>query len=161
MSEHTVADFSLPATGNQTFTLSGARGKHLVIYFYPKDNTPGCATEAQQFRDLYARFKKSNCEVVGISRDSLKSHENFKAKFTLPFALLSDADETVCELFGVIKLKNMYGKQVRGIERSTFLFGKDGVLRREWRGLKADGHAQEVLDFVTTLNSKERNVPSH
>ena len=152
MSENTIADFSLPATGNQTFTLSDARGKHLVIYFYPKDDTPGCTTEAQQYRDLYPKFKKAKCEVVGISRDSLKSHDKFKAKFTLPFALLSDADETVCELFGVIKLKNMYGKQVRGIERSTFVFDKDGILRREWRGLKADGHAQEVLDFVTTLN---------
>jgi peroxiredoxin Q/BCP len=152
MSENTVADFSLPATGNQTFMLSGARGKHLVIYFYPKDNTPGCTTEAQQFRDLYAGFNRAGCEVVGISRDSLKSHENFKAKFSLPFALLSDTDETACSLFGVIKMKNIYGKQVRGIERSTFVFDKDGILRREWRGLKADGHAQEVLDFVTTLN---------
>jgi peroxiredoxin Q/BCP len=151
MSENTVADFSLPATGNQTFTLSGARGKHLVIYFYPKDNTPGCTTEAQQFRDVYAKFKKAHCEVVGISRDSLKSHENFKAKFTLPFELLSDEEESACNLFGVIKLKNMYGKQVRGIERSTFVFDKDGILRREWRGLKADGHAQEVLDYVATL----------
>lgn len=152
MSENTVADFSLPSTGNRSFTLSGARGKHLVIYFYPRDNTPGCSTEAQQFRDLYAGFKRANCGVVGISRDSLKSHENFKAKFTLPFDLLSDADETACNLFGVIKLKNMYGKQVRGIERSTFVFDKNGILRREWRGLKVDGHAQEVLDFVTTLN---------
>ena len=152
MSDNTVADFSLPATGNQTFTLSGACGKHLVIYFYPKDNTPGCTSQAQQFRDLYDRFKRANCVVVGISRDSIKSHENFKSKFTLPFALLSDADETVSELFGVIKLKNMYGKQVRGIERSTFVFDKDGALRREWRGVKADGHAQEVLDFIKTLN---------
>lgn len=152
MSENTVADFTLPATGNQTFILSGARGKHLVIYFYPKDNTPGCTTEAQQFRDLYAKFKMANCEVVGISRDSLKSHENFKARFNLPFALLSDTDEMACNQFGVIKLKNMYGKQVRGIERSTFVFDKAGILRCEWRGLKADGHAQEVLDFVTTLN---------
>jgi thioredoxin-dependent peroxiredoxin len=152
MSENKVADFSLPATGNQTFSLSGARGKHLVIYFYPKDNTPGCTTEAQQFRDVYAKFKKANCEVVGISRDSLKSHENFKARFTLPFALLSDAEEVACDLFGVIKQKYMYGKQVRGIERSTFVLDKDGVLRREWRGLKADGHAQEVLDFVISLN---------
>ena len=152
MSEHTVADFSLPATGDQTFTLSGARGKHLVIYFYPKDNTSGCTTEAQQFRDLYARFKKASCEVAGISRDSIRSHENFKARFSLPFALLSDADETVCELFGVMKQKNMYGRQVRGIERSTFVFDKDGVLRHEWGGLKADCHAQEVLDFVKTLN---------
>ena len=152
MSENKVADFSLPATGNQTFTLSGARGKHLVIYFYPKDNTPGCTTEAQQFRDLHAKFNKANCGVVGISRDSIKSHENFKAKFNLPFELLSDTDETACNLFGVIKQKNMYGKQVRGIERSTFVIDKDGILRREWRGLKADGHAHEVLDFVITLN---------
>ncbi|MDP1996515.1 MAG: peroxiredoxin [Gallionella sp.] len=152
MPENNIVDFSLPATGGQTFTLSGARGKHLVIYFYPKDNTPGCATEAQQFRDLYAKFQKANCTVVGISRDSIKSHENFKAKFTLPFALLSDADETVCNLFGVMKQKNMYGKQVRGIERSTFVFDKKGTLRHEWRGLKADGHAQEVLDFINPLN---------
>ena len=152
MSENNIEDFTLPSTDNQTLTLSGARGKHLVIYFYPKDNTPGCTTEAQQYRDLYAKFRKANCEVVGISRDSLKSHDNFKAKFNLPFALLSDAEEKVCNLFGVIKMKNMYGKQVRGIERSTFVFDKDGKLRREWRGLKADGHAQEVLDFVNTLN---------
>jgi peroxiredoxin Q/BCP len=152
MSENTIADFSLPATGNQTFTLSGSRGKHLVIYFYPKDNTPGCTTEAQQFRDLYTEFQEANCEVAGISRDSIKSHENFKAKFTLPFELLSDTEEAACNMFGVIKQKNMYGKQVRGIERSTFVFDKDGILRREWRSLKADGHAQEVLDFVKTLN---------
>lgn len=145
-------DFSLPATGGQTFTLSDARGKHLVVYFYPKDNTPGCTTQAQQFRDLYKKFQKTNCEIVGISRDSIKSHENFKAKFTLPFALLSDAEELACNLFGTIKQKNMYGRQVRGIERSTFVFDKDGILRQEWRGLKADGHAQEVLDFVTTLS---------
>lgn len=152
MPTNTVADFSLPATGGETFTLSGARGKQLVIYFYPKDNTPGCTTQAQQFRDLYAKFQKANCEIVGISRDSLKSHENFKAKFTLPFALLSDADEVACTLFSVIKMKNMYGKLVRGIERSTFVFDKVGVLRHEWRGLKANGHAQEVLDFISTLN---------
>ncbi len=152
MSANTVADFSLPATGGQMFTLSAARGKHLVIYFYPKDNTPGCTTEAQQFRDLYTQFQNLNCEIVGISRDSLKSHENFKTKFTLPFALLSDTGEAACTLFGVIKMKNMYGKQVRGIERSTFVFDKAGALRHEWRGLKANGHAQEVLDFVTTLN---------
>jgi len=151
MSEPKVADFSLPATGNQTFSLSGALGKHLVIYFYPKDNTPGCTTEAQQFRDNYAKFRKANCEVVGISRDSLRSHENFKAKLALPFMLLSDAEEKACSMFGVIKQKIMYGKKVRGIERSTFVFDKDGHLRREWRGLKADGHAQEVLEFVKTL----------
>ncbi len=148
MPENLVADFSLPATGGHTFTLSAARGKHLVIFFYPKDNTPGCTTEAQQFRDLYAQFQLVNCELVGISRDSIKSHENFKEKFALPFELLSDSDETACRLFDVIKQKNMYGKQVRGIERSTFVFDSSGVLRREWRKLKADGHAQEVLDLL-------------
>jgi peroxiredoxin Q/BCP len=152
MPTNTVADFSLPATNGQTFTLSAAHGKHLVIYFYPKDNTPGCTTQAQQFRDLYAQFQKAHCEIVGISRDSLKSHENFKLKFALPFALLSDAHEIACTLFGVIKIKSMYGKQVRGIERSTFVFDKEGLLRHEWRGLKASGHAQEVLNFVTSLN---------
>ena len=152
MSQSSIADFSLPATGGQTFTLSAARGKHLVIYFYPKDNTPGCTTEAQQFRDLYPEFAKAGCEIVGVSRDSIKSHENFKAKFTLPFELLSDADETACNLFGVIKQKMMYGKQVRGIERSTFVIDKHGVLRHEWRKLKADGHAQKVLDFVNSLD---------
>jgi len=153
MSQQSITDFTLPATGGQTFTLSAARGKHLVIYFYPKDNTPGCTTEAMQFRDLYPEFAKAGCEIVGVSRDSIKSHENFKAKFTLPFELLSDADETACNLFGVMKQKMMYGKQVRGIERSTFVIDKNGALRREWRKLKADGHAQEVLDFVNSLNS--------
>ncbi len=152
MSTNSVADFSLPATSGQTFTLSATHGKHLVIYFYPKDNTPGCTTQAQQFRDLYPQFQKAKCEIVGISRDSLKSHENFKGKFTLPFELLSDADEIACNLFNVIKMKNMYGKQVRGIERSTFVFDKSGLLRHEWRALKADGHAQAVLNFVTSLN---------
>ena len=151
MSENFAADFSLPATGGGSFSPADALGKNLVIFFYPKDNTPGCTTEAQQFRDLYPQFNAADCIVVGISRDSMKSHENFKAKFTLPFELLSDQDETVCNQFGVIKLKNMYGKQVRGIERSTFVFDSKGQLRREWRGLKADGHAQEVLDFITTL----------
>jgi peroxiredoxin Q/BCP len=135
MSQPGIADFSLPATGGQTFTLSATRGEHLVIYFYPKDSTPGCTTEALQFRDLHAEFRKAGCKVVGISRDSVKSHENFKAKFDLPFALLSDADETACNLFGVMKQKNMYGKQVRGpstglrtgIERSTFVFDKTGA----------------------------------
>lgn len=147
-----ISDFTLPATGGTTFTPAAALGKNLVLFFYPKDNTPGCTTEAQQFRDLHEQFKQTNCIVAGISRDSLKSHENFKTKFTLPFELLSDPDETVCNLFGVMKQKNMYGKQVRGIERSTFVFDSQGMLRHEWRGLKADGHAQEVLDFVATLN---------
>jgi peroxiredoxin Q/BCP len=151
MPTQAVADFILPATGGADFKLYPIRSKSLVIFFYPKDNTPGCTTEVQQFRDLYAEFEEAGCEVVGLSRDSIKSHENFKAKFTLPFALLSDADETVCNLFGVMKQKIMYGKQVRGIERSTFVLDKKGILRKEWRGLKADGHAQEVLDFVQTL----------
>ena len=152
MLNQVIADFTLPATGGVPFTLSATRGKSLVIYFYPKDNTPGCTTESQQFRDLYADFQKAGCEVVGISRDSIKSHENFKAKFTLPFALLSDEEEAVCEQFAVIKLKNMYGKQVRGIERSTFLFDSSGKLAKEWRGLKVTGHVSEVLKAAQALN---------
>ena len=153
MSDQAVPDFTLPATGGVNFTLSTSQGKSLVIYFYPKDNTPGCTTESQQFRDLYPDFNKAGCEVVGISRDSIKSHENFKARFSLPFALLSDTEESVCKLFGVIKLKNLYGKQVRGIERSTFVLDSNGLLRHEWRGIKADGHAREVLQFVQPLNA--------
>ena len=150
MPKQVVDDFTLPATGGIDFTLYPIRSKSLVIYFYPKDSTPGCTSEAQQFRDLYADFQRAGCEIVGISRDSIKSHENFKTKFTLPFALLSDADETVCNQFGVMKQKMMYGKQVRGIERSTFVLDKKGSIVKEWRGLKADGHAQEVLTFVQT-----------
>lgn len=146
-----IPDFELPATGGQTFRLSAARGQCVVLYFYPKDSTPGCTTEAQQFGALHAQFAQRGCAVYGISRDSLKSHENFKSKQNLPFDLLSDAEETACNLFRVIKLKNMYGKQVRGIERSTFVIDAAGVLVREWRGVKAPGHAQEVLDYVTTL----------
>ncbi|MBI5890666.1 MAG: peroxiredoxin [Nitrosomonadales bacterium] len=151
MPKQAVADFTLPATGGVEFTLYPIRSKSLVIYFYPKDSTPGCTTEAQQFRDLYAGYRKAGCEIVGVSRDSIKSHENFKTRFTLPFALLSDEDETVCRLFGVMKQKMMYGKEVRGIERSTFVLDHKGIIRKEWRGLKADGHAQEVLAFVQTL----------
>lgn len=146
-----VPDFSLPVTGGQEFQLSAQRGRALVIYFYPKDSTPGCTTEAGQFRDLHDAFAKAGCDIYGVSRDSLKSHENFKAKLGLPFELLVDADETACALFGVIKLKNMYGKQVRGIDRSTFLIDAKGVLRREWRAVKADGHAAEVLAAAQTL----------
>jgi thioredoxin-dependent peroxiredoxin len=146
-----VADFALPATGGATFRLSEHRGKTLVLYFYPKDNTPGCTTEGLQFRDLHLSFRGAGCEVYGVSRDSLRSHENFKAKMQFPFELLSDADEVACRQFGVIKLKSMYGKQVRGIERSTFVIDGEGRLAREWRGVKVPGHAQEVLDFVKTL----------
>jgi peroxiredoxin Q/BCP len=151
MPNQPVTDFTLPATGGADFTLHPIRSKSLVIYFYPKDNTPGCTTEAQQFRDLYAEYQKADCQIVGISRDSLKSHENFKAKFTLPFELLSDAEEIACNIFGVIKQKKLYGKDVRGIERSTFVLDAKGVIRKEWRGLRADGHAQEVLEFVQSL----------
>lgn len=151
MLNQTVADFELPATSGQPFTLSAHRGKSIVLYFYPKDSTPGCTTEGQQFRDLHAEFRKAGAEVFGISRDSLKSHENFKLKQSFPFELLSDTEEKACTLFGVIKMKNMYGKQVRGIERSTFVIDGSGKLCREWRGVKVNGHAQEVLDFVKSL----------
>jgi len=146
-----IPDFTLPATSGQQFSLAAQAGKVVVIYFYPKDSTPGCTTEAQQFRDLYDRFVAVDAVILGISRDSVKSHENFKTKQALPFELGSDADETVCTLFAVMKMKNMYGKQHRGIERSTFVIDRNGVLRHEWRGVKVPGHAQEVLDFVTTL----------
>lgn len=151
MIDQPVADFTLDATGGRPFQLSAARGAPLVIYFYPKDSTPGCTSEAGQFRDLHAAFARLGCAVVGISRDSLKSHENFKAKLGLPFELLSDKEEVACNIFGVIKQKKLYGKQVRGIERSTFLLDSHGVLRREWRGVKVDGHAAEVLEAAGTL----------
>lgn len=151
MATSTVDDFSVASTGQKTFQLSALASKYLVLYFYPKDNTPGCTDEGQQFRDLYAQFKNANCEVMGLSRDSLRSHENFRAKMNFPFELLSDQDETVCNLFGVMKMKNMYGKQVRGVERSTFVLDPGGTILREWRGVKVPGHAQQVLDFVKTL----------
>jgi peroxiredoxin Q/BCP len=146
-----VPDFSVSSTGGSTFRPMKERGKKLVLYFYPKDNTPGCTTEGAAFRDLHSDFAKANCRVFGISRDSLKSHEAFKAKMKFPFELLSDEDETVCKLFGVIKPKNMYGRKVRGIERSTFVVDENGVVAREWRGVKVPGHVQEVLNFVKAL----------
>ena len=146
-----VPEFSIAATSGQTVSLSGLRGKKVVIYFYPKDNTPGCTTEGIDFTALNGEFDAAGAVIYGVSRDSLKSHENFKAKLCMPFELLSDEDEALCKLFGVIKMKNMYGKQVLGIERSTFVIDKAGVLAREWRGVKVDGHAQEVLDFIKTL----------
>ena len=151
MSQTTVPDFSLPCTGGTTFQLSEVKHKLTVLYFYPKDNTPGCTTESIQFNELHARFRKLDCGVYGISRDSLKSHENFKAKHGFAHELLADTEEVACALFGVIKMKNMYGKQVRGIERSTFVLDGARVIRREWRGVKVPGHAQAVLDFVATL----------
>ncbi|MHB1175987.1 MAG: peroxiredoxin [Sulfuriferula sp.] len=147
----TITEFELPSTGNRTFKLTDARGKKLIVYFYPRDDTPGCTVEGSDFRDLYTEFKQHDCEIVGISRDDLQSHEKFKAKLSLPFELLSDADEKVCELFGVMKLKNMYGKEVRGVDRSTFVFDANGKQIKEWRGVKSAGHAQEVLDTVKTL----------
>jgi peroxiredoxin Q/BCP len=151
MSDPVIKDFELPSTGDTTFKLSDHRGKNVVVFFYPKDNTPGCTLEGQEFRDLYKDFGKANTIVVGVSRDSIKSHEGFKAKFEFPFELLADTEETACELFKVMKLKNMYGKQVRGVERSTFVFDVEGKLVKSWRGLKAPGHAAEVLGFVQTL----------
>ena len=144
-------DFELPATGGKPFRLSRAKGSPLVLYFYPKDNTPGCTTEGQQFRDLYPEFQKRGCAIYGVSRDSLKSHASFKDKLGFPFELLSDADEAACKLYGVIKMKTMYGRKVRGIERSTFAIDAGGIVRREWRGVKVPGHVQEVLEFVKTL----------
>ena len=150
MAGQKVVDFKAADTGGE-FRLSTQKGRPVILYFYPKDNTPGCTVEGAQFRDLYKQFAKLGAVVVGISRDSLKSHENFKTKMAFPFELLSDADETLCGRFGVIKMKNMYGKKVRGIERSTFLIGPDGKLVREWRGVKIPGHVEEVLDAVKAL----------
>ena len=146
-----IPNFSLPATGGTPFDLAAQAGKTVVIYFYPKDSTPGCTTQGQNFRDRHDQFAAANAVILGISRDSLKSHENFKTKQAFPFELGSDADEAVCNLFGVIKQKMMYGKQCRGIERSTFVIDGTGELRHAWRGVKVPGHAQQVLDFVRTL----------
>jgi peroxiredoxin Q/BCP len=146
-----VPDFEIASTGNKMFKLSASLGSPLVLYFYPKDNTPGCTTEGQQFRDLHAEFATLGCAIHGVSRDSIKSHEGFKAKMAFPFDLLSDPDEKICNLFGVMKLKNMYGRQVRGVERSTFVIDAGGRVRGQWRGVKVPGHAQEVLEFVRSL----------
>lgn len=148
MIDKPVPNLALPATGDQTIQLSELRGSPVVLYFYPKDNTPGCTTEGEQFRDLHPQFRKLGCQVFGISRDSLKSHESFKAKMSFPFDLISDQDEKACAAFDVIKMKNMYGRKVRGIERSTFAIDAEGIVRKEWRAVKVPGHAQEVLDFV-------------
>lgn len=145
-----VPDFSAPATGGE-FSLAKHKGTKLVIYFYPKDNTPGCTTEGLNFRDRYDAFRKAGAEIAGVSRDSLKSHDNFKAKLELPFPLISDGDEALCRLFDVIKMKKMYGKEVRGIERSTFLIDATGVLRQAWRGVKVPGHIDDVLAAVQAL----------
>lgn len=148
----TIPTCSLPATSGLTFTPEACKGKNLVLYFYPKDATPGCTVEAGNFRDNIDAFTKANTVIIGVSRDSLKSHESFKSKHELPFELICDADETLCQMFGVIKMKNMYGKQVRGIERSTFIFDSKGILRHEWRGLKVPGHVDEVLKTVIAMS---------
>jgi thioredoxin-dependent peroxiredoxin len=145
-----VEDFTATATDG-VFSLADQAGHPVVLYFYPKDNTPGCTTEGAAFRDLHDRFAAAGAVVVGVSRDTVKSHQGFQAKMGFPFPLISDTDEKLCSQFGVIKMKNMYGKQVRGIERSTFLIGPDGTLVREWRGVKVPGHAQEVLKAVQAL----------
>ena len=146
-----VADFNLPTSGGGTFKLSDYQGKIVVLYFYPKDSTPGCTTEGIDFAALHDQFVKANAVIVGVSRDSVKSHENFCAKHGFPFVLISDAEEKLCAQFEVMKMKNMYGKQVRGIERSSFVIGSDGTLAAEWRGVKVAGHAQAVLDAVKAL----------
>jgi peroxiredoxin Q/BCP len=147
----TVPDFSAQITGTKPFQLSEFRGKKLVLFFYPKDNTPGCTTESLQFRELYPIFQKAGTEIIGISRDSIRSHDGFKSKLELPFELISDADEMVCTMFDVIVMKSMYGKKVRGIERSTFVIDAAGKIVKEWRGVKVPGHVDEVLEFVQSL----------
>ncbi|OZI48586.1 peroxiredoxin [Bordetella genomosp. 4] len=132
-------------------SLEQCQGRAVVLYFYPKDNTPGCTTESQNFRDLHPEFLDASTVVIGVSRDSLKSHQNFQGKYELPFPLIADTDETVCNLYGVIKQKNMYGKQVRGIERSTFLIDAYGRLVQEWRGVKVPNHANEVLQAARSI----------
>ncbi len=144
-------DFTLPATGGREITLSALKGHNVVLYFYPRDNTPGCTKEGQAFRDHFEDFRALDTVILGISRDSLKTHENFKAKHRFPFELLSDSEETVCKRYDVLKEKNMYGRKVIGIERSTFLIDKQGILRREWRKVKVAGHVEEVLEAVREL----------
>ncbi|SHG51209.1 peroxiredoxin [Massilia sp. CF038] len=143
-----LTDFTASMTGGAPFQLSGRPARYTVLYFYPKDNTPGCTTESIAFRELYPQFQAAHTEIYGISRDSLRSHDGFKSKLGLPFELISDPEEAVCAQFGVMKMKNMYGKQVRGVERSTFIVDADGKLVKEWRGVKVPNHAEEVLEFI-------------
>jgi peroxiredoxin Q/BCP len=147
-----VPNFTFNATNNLTAHLNDFKGKIVILYFYPKDATPGCTTEGQEFRDAYSQFKALNAEIFGISRDSLKSHENFKTKQNFPFELISDNEEHLCQLFDVIKMKSMYGKQVRGIERSTFIIDQKGQLKNEWRKVTVKGHVEEVLNTLKSLS---------
>nr|CAA6822836.1 MAG: Thiol peroxidase, Bcp-type (EC [uncultured Thiotrichaceae bacterium] len=149
--DQAVDDFEAAMTSDKTFRLSDYQGKNVVLYFYPKDSTPGCTTEGQEFRDAYAEFQELDTEIFGISRDGVRAHENFRAKQSFPFELISDKEEAVCTLFDVMKMKNMYGKQHRGIERSTFIIDKTGKLVREWRKVKVKGHVAEVLAAVKAL----------
>ena len=143
-----VKNFTLPATGNQDISLNDFTGRSLIIYFYPKDNTPGCTREGQDFRDLYPQFVDAGADILGVSRDSVRTHDNFKKKHDFPFELLSDGEELLCKLFDVIHEKKLYGRTYMGIERSTFLIDPDGVLQQEWRKLRVPGHAQDVLDSL-------------
>lgn len=153
MIDQPVPDLALPATGATTVRFNDLRGSPFILYFYPKDNTPGCTTEGQHFRDAYSGFLAAGCRIFGVSRDSIRSHESFKAKMSFPFELLSDQDEKACVAFDVIKMKSMYGRQLRGIERSTFAIDAKGIVRKEWRAVKVPGHVQEVLAFVETLKN--------
>ena len=155
MINKTLDNFSASATGDKTIHLSDYRGKNLILYFYPRDNTPGCTQEGKNFRDAIEEFNALNSIILGVSRDSVRVHENFKNKQKFPFDLLSDKDETLCTLFDVIKMKNMYGKQVRGIERSTFLIDDQGILRYEWRKVKVKTHIQEILEKLRSITNME------
>ena len=146
-----VPDFSAASTGSAPFNLAAQTGKKVVMYFYPKDNTPGCTAESIQFRELHVQFQEANTLIVGVSRDSLRSHDGFKGKLGLPYELISDPDEQLCNLFNVMKMKSMYGKSVRGVERSTFVIDGSGRLVKEWRCVKVPGHVDEVLEFVKAL----------
>ena len=150
-----LPEFEALATGNESLSNQSLIGQTVVLYFYPKDNTPGCTTEAMQFRDKYKDFVKAVATVYGVSRDNMKSHDDFKEKLELPFELIADTEEKMCHMFGVVKNKIMYGKKVKGIERSTFLIGADGILKQEWRGLKVPGHVEEVLKAVKALKKAE------
>ncbi|MDI1352323.1 MAG: peroxiredoxin [bacterium] len=145
---HVVSNFKFTATNNLTAELKDYANKTVILYFYPKDATPGCTTEAQDFRDAYAQLQALNVEIFGISRDSLKSHERFKTKQNVPFELISDSDEQLCHLFAVIKMKSMYGKEVRGIERSTFIIAPKSILIKEWRKVRVKGHVEEILNYL-------------
>ncbi len=150
-----LPEFEALATGNESLSNQSLIGQTVVLYFYPKDNTPGCTTEAMQFRDKYKDFVKAGATVYGVSRDNMRSHDDFKEKLELPFELIADTEEKMCHMFGVVKNKIMYGKKVKGIERSTFLIGADGILKQEWRGLKVPGHVEEVLKAVKALKKAE------